>query len=223
MLTVTKTAISKWSSPTLALDCIQVLQQLFIKEDFFDCQGLCIEDGYCDVLDLQNFTVPANFSLNKTCISQLTLPLQQPVGVKIEDCFINQVIGVSESKNLPSWCINCDVDQFDASMTNAKILEEKSQPVPVRVMLTILKKLYRQRGSSRLSSALYRGMDDTAKTYVNDILKILVQERLCYHNTKPGCDTWHQVAGQQQRVLAIIDSVGKASDNAVTKVSGLVK
>ena len=50
----------------------------------------------------------------------------------------------------------------------------------VRVLITVLKKLFERPGNGRRENALYRGLDHRAKRLVPDVLQLLKSHRIAY-------------------------------------------
>lgn len=216
-----KEAISRWKAPTLALDLVLISQMLATDKGDGDFSGLIIEDGSCDVLDLANYPSPVNLRLKSCFISELILPNEQTANLSLDNCLIEKVVGVSEQSSLPDWISEAEVYNFDEESTNAKIMEERRLPVPVRVLLVILRKLYKQRGSGRRENALFRGLDAAAQTYVEEVLQILVRDKLTFSVKRGSYNIWYSVSGKRRRVTDILNSAGQGTDPVIRLVRDL--
>ncbi|GAB3645356.1 hypothetical protein GCM10028833_04890 [Glycomyces tarimensis] len=86
-------------------------------------------------------------------------------------CLIGFLDGAT---SIPSWLdgnfIDCDIEQYSVqSHTTAGILQLNMDP-ELKVALTILKKIYYQRGSGRKEGALSRGLDQASKDLVPAVI-----------------------------------------------------
>lgn len=120
-------------------------------------------------------------------------------------------------EGLPAMFESCEIGQFDDEATNASILRAEHALVPVRVVLTMLRKLYRQRGGGRKQKALSRGMDQAAQAFVPRLLTLLRSEHLTFNTVAQGEPLWHPVHGQRRRVNAMLESAGTSTDPLFAK------
>lgn len=217
----TREACARWNAPTLALDLVLAAQYLHDELSAIDMGGITIQDGYCEVLDLENLPVVENVTIASCIIGEMILPHVGVPSLTIEGGFVIHILGASNATELPPWMQDVQVVEFDDAMTNARILDDKNMSIPIRVLLTVLRKLYRQRGSGRRENGLYRGMDTKAQGFVPDILGILAQENLAFSARRKGNIVWHTVSGQQQRAEQLIDSHGRMDDPVVRKINTL--
>ena len=147
-------AANRWNAPILALDCL--LSAAHRPEvEVFDCNGMVIKEGFADCLDFE-YSPVSHVELQWCHIRTLNLGDANPVGVRLYQCMIEKLVGISNAKRLPDWINQCDVGEFDSLNTNAAIMRS-SAPMPVRVLLTILRKLFIQRGRARKESTFFQG------------------------------------------------------------------
>lgn len=100
----------------------------------------------------------------------------------------------------------CSFDTFlDDSRTTSGIL---ALPLPtgVRVALTILKKLYAQKGSGRKEQALYRGLDPSRHEFVRRVLEVLGREPLLVRGKIGNQVMWWPIPTARARVSAILEA-----------------
>lgn len=94
-----------------------------------------------------------------------------------QKCLVGLLDGVS---SVPSWLaprfVDTDVEKYSSnSQTTAGILQLKLDP-RTKIALTILKKIYGQRGSGRKEGALVRGLDHASRQLVPSVLGQLVSD-----------------------------------------------
>ena len=76
----------------------------------------------------------------------------------------------------------------------------------IKVLISILKKIYIQKGAGRLESAFNRGLDTNAKKYVDDILRLLCSEGLTTIYTRKGKNIYLPIKKHFPRVGKIISN-----------------
>ncbi len=211
-------AVARWHEPTLALDCI-LSGAVRAEEAGLDCRGLVVEEGFCDSIDFESIIL-GNLHLKSCGVKELVPGGSSPSGVSIVGCLIDRVVGAGELKGLPAWIRDCDVGEFDNLRTNEAILR-LPLPLSVRVMLTILRKLYVQKGRGRKESAFSRGLDQHALWFVPATLDILKTEGVAYPFTLRGETIWHGRRTERARVLEILAAPGGARDPIILRARGL--
>jgi hypothetical protein len=196
--------LKRWNQPTLALDIL--LAGAKRSQNIFDCRDLEIGEGDADIINLEDEPLK-NLILHSCYINKLCLPQTQldNLHLELKDCMILRLEGATNQKGLPSWIINTEIDSFDDTATNAAILR-LNLPLPVRVLLTIIRKLFIQKGRGRLESALFRGLDEAARQYVSPVLKILESEGAVFSVKSPQGLVWHGARNQRRRLLQFLYS-----------------
>lgn len=116
----------------------------------------------------------------KTCIFRrliMSLQCQRALLPVFQDCLVEHLQGVLSAADLPKdHFAGCDIEHYvDDATTNAGILRSE-MPTHLRVLLTILRKLFVQSLSGRQANALKRGLDSQEQACVNDVLEVLYHE-----------------------------------------------
>src|SRR5205807_286787 len=138
-------AVQRHRDSTLALDCLLAGSERSDVE-VLDCQGLTLQDAYADEIDAARLRV-TNLTLRHCAVTLLTLSGEPPDGVVLERPFLTRVEGTTSRDGLPDWVRDPEEAQyFDATASNAAMMERSDIPMPVRVLLTIIRKLFVQRG-----------------------------------------------------------------------------
>ncbi len=79
----------------------------------------------------------------------------------------------------------------DEAIVSSKILKYGDMPQSIRVLITILKKLFLQKGSARQESAFYRGaLTQSQKAIIPDILRILKKHNFIYNDVTADRRLW---------------------------------
>jgi hypothetical protein len=131
-------------------------------------------------------------------------------------CYIGELEGRVSERDLPPGCfVDCIIENFGTESTTTDSVLALDLPLGVRVLLTMLKKLYERRGSGRRENALYRGLDHRAQRLVPDILKLLQREGLAT-SCRRGADTlWLPDRKNLRRVGRIVASPASVEDRVV--------
>lgn len=215
-LVAARQAIGKWESPTLAADFVR-LGQSFVSDDTrLDCQ-LQICGGVFEELDLSDASC-SNLVISGSEIGLLVVPPEHPAGCMITDSVIDKILGVAKRENVPSWIIKCEIGEFDLLPTNDSILDDADLPVAHRVLLTILRKLFLQRGAGRRENALSRGLPTGFKLLTPDILEILRSLEFVSRQVIAGYRVWRPDRSRTSEVHSILNQYSASRHPVVTAV-----
>lgn len=178
----------------------------------------------------------SSFSIEGVIFDQLTLGTDNSVFSRVNfvDCVIQVldlsavdsvsdlsyfrggVIGQIEGMSaLPDWLASrftgVEIEQFSAgSQTISGILHLKL-PLDSRIALTVLKKVYAQRGSGRKESSLFRGLDSSAKQDVPSVINRLVADGWIVKETSGASVLYLPVKGMRPAALKYLESPAQFS------------
>jgi len=214
-----KEALDRWNSPTLAIDCLLSAADRPDVETF-DCEGLVVKEGYAGNLDFEQSPID-NVEFQWCQIGTLNISDAKPNRVRLYQCFVDKLIGRPDAKGLPDWISECEIGEFDNLNTNAAIMH-CGAPMPVRVLLTILRKLFIQRGRARKESAFSRGIDPAATKFVPEILELMRRAEIAFRINLADGTIWHPNRRQQGRVMQIVATLGANNDALVVEASKLM-
>lgn len=141
-----------------------------------------------------------------------------------QQCFVEELEGRVSMEDIPEGRFdkNCIIDRFiKTTETTANVLT-LDLPLGVRVCLTVLKKLYEQRGSGRKENALHRGLDSRARRYVPDVLSLLQSEKLALPDKSRGTTIWRPDRSQRARVGRMLAAPSMEKDAVLIKSGHLV-
>jgi hypothetical protein len=134
-------------------------------------------------------------------------------------CYFGSIEGRTGRQDLPSQ-INqeCIVDKFDDTAVTTSAILKLELPIGTKVLLTILKKLYVQKGTGRRESAFYRGLDHKSQSFVADVLELLKAEGFITLAHYTDQVVWLPVrsAEKRQRALRILGAPNECHDHLVT-------
>lgn len=161
--------------------------------------GNCsIRDAYIMELDVFSDLNFSGLTFKDCWIREMTIGLSDDGLVsdrlpKFEDCIIENLYGLAQRGDIPksNFLGSTFVENvFGIGITNAEILTSDEIPVPIAVLITILKKSFFQAGGGRQEAAFFRGLDHRAKSYVHDILRILEREGFIEKSGRAGPTVW---------------------------------
>ena len=84
----------------------------------------------------------------------------------------------------------------------------------MKALLTILKKLYRQRGSGRAISAFYRGVGPDVRAKMDAVLDLMLHEGFATRER----NIYRPVQAQRVRANEILDNPNLTRDELVTRL-----
>jgi hypothetical protein len=142
---------------------------------------------------------------------------------RLMNCDIDEVVGRVGFKDLPEGLLDagCKVKNFTAFDRTTRSIMRANLAVGVKVMLTILKKLFLQAGSGRQERALYRGLRQEARNLVGPILEIVESEGLARAVLLDRRKVWVPARNQYDRVLKILEAPSESTDELVARCGKL--
>jgi hypothetical protein len=183
-----------------------------------DFGGLAVDQGKFLFCDLSQRTA-TNLSISNSYFSRLILPTSAPPGTRIADCIAERVFGASSSAGLPKWITGLDAEIFDSFENVSRIRKMDLSPAH-RVLVTIVKKTFFQKGSGRKEEALLRGLGQiVAPSVLQKILALLIRQN-CLERFR-GEDGWVYApnrvqAGRMKQMLYHL----RSSDDEIWRESG---
>jgi hypothetical protein len=110
---------------------------------------------------------------------------------------------------------DCVIDSFTSGAGTTNDVLDLHLPLGVRVMITVLKKLFERRGRGRKENALYRGLDHRARRLVPEVLQLLKANAVAFP-CRRGVETiWLPDRSAQARAGRIISSPSSKDDSLV--------
>lgn len=149
------------------------------------------------------------------------LPVERLPGFR--RCFFSEVEGRVSERDLPRGVFDADCifDSFTEAAETTDAILNLDLALGVKVLLTVLKKLYLQRGSGRRESALYRGLDHKSRRLVPDVIRLLQTEGVVTGYSRKGAAIWLPDRTQMVRIGRIIASPNVSEDALLRKATEL--
>jgi hypothetical protein len=119
-------------------------------------------------------------------------------------CDILTVVGRTGAADMPvDKFLECRYDEFVETGATTDSILQMDLPMGGKVLLTILRKIYTQRGRGRRESALYRGLDHRAQRLVADVLDLMKKEGFVIPAKVGGQVVWLPTRSPGTRVRAL--------------------
>lgn len=143
----------------------------------FAFNGISLSESHISSLDISGSRL-SGIEISNSVINELVIAEANPTDVRISDCLIGKVDGVSEAAGLPQWMLRNEVGEYVRVNTVTRIKQAKLSSEQ-KVFVAIIKKTFFQPGSGRKEEALLRGLDSMKlKRSSEKILKLLCREGL---------------------------------------------
>ncbi len=123
-----------------------------------DFNGVRVENAHFDVLDWSGTTVKG-LEIFSCTVSEIRLGEADFAECKFWDVIGNKAIGIGSAERLPSCFNKCEFTSYDKADNNARISELPLTNAQ-KTLLSVIRKLFFQRGRGRKEDALLRGAED---------------------------------------------------------------
>ncbi|MGA7384395.1 MAG: hypothetical protein WBW81_06805 [Methylocella sp.] len=223
-LSLVETALSfcvkykAYHNQTLLMDLVScILATSNLEIDF---RGIEITDAYASSLDLSGMRI-SNLYVADSIIAKLVV-----VGAHVEDvafnkCTIDFLEGISSDSGKPDWLRDCKIERFSSVATTSRIRAAKLDPAH-KVLVTILRKTFFQKGAGRKEEALTRGLGRLVKPGVTQhVIGKLITEGLLSSTTGNEGPVFVPNRAQTQRAGRIISELTFSKDPIWEYVSTL--
>lgn len=95
-------------------------------------------------------------------------------------------------------------NMIDETATNAGVME-MSAPLGLRVLITVLRKIFIQKGKGRKDTALYRGLGQSARAKVDEVISLVQKHDFAHPYKRGGPTVWIPNRDKASTALKIID------------------
>jgi hypothetical protein len=141
---------------------------------------------------------------------------------KFKNCLFGALDGYFGASDLPRNFVDCEISSYSlTNETSAQILHSDIAE-GLKILLTVLKKLFLQPGSGRQEAAFYRGaIDSRGARLVPEILALLSKQKVAEKTRYRGKDLWLPNRRESARVRKILTSP-MTSDDALVREARLL-
>lgn len=180
---------------------------------------IVVKSAVCDYLLIDDFSRKFSNLIFQDClittceISRNVHPDNLPI---FSECIIGNLDGYFGASDLPKNFKDCDITSFTLTgNTTAQILHLEI-PEGLKILLTVLRKLFLQPGSGRQESAFYRGaLDSRAERIVPEVLDLIARYNIAEKSRYRGLDLWRPVRSETFRVRQILAAPMTSGDPLV--------
>ena len=207
-------------APYISFDILRMLQQ---RGDDYVGAGVIIRDGLFENFEITGDIDFSKIILEECLISQVEIADIGADGPIFRNCHIDRLFGAIGKNDMPPALKGSasGVSIFvDEALTNADILELPI-PLSLKVLMTVLRKLFVQPGRGRKENALYRGLDGRARSYVSEILELLEQMDFAHPHRIGGPAVWFSNRSRTKQAHRILKSPQQTSEPLASKVRSL--
>jgi hypothetical protein len=138
-------------------------------------------------------------------------------------CFVLELDGRVSERDLPPGTFDgdCTFDMFADRAESTDAILDLDMPLGAKVVLTILRKVYLQRGSGRRETALRRGLDVTGQRLVPGALRLLKSEGLITSYPRRNVRVWQPVRTHSARVGLMVTAPATSRDPLLSRAAEL--
>lgn len=134
------------------------------------------------------------------------------------DCIIGNIETLNDASTFKRIFLGTtDFAEISRMETHDEVMDSQLSR-PRKVAISILRKLFKQSGTSRERSALYKGLGPHERILVDKVLDELVKEELCYPVTFSKYDLVTPERNSTHRVNLIISQPGLSEDIVMKKI-----
>lgn len=220
-----KQAGQKYSASTLAADVFLIINELGVEYDGVD---FFIKEAFIPELSVDAGTKDYSSIKLKDClVGQLEISpdFNRTRAPRFLRCYFAVIDGLTSRRDLPDdvFDAECVADSFENAAETTNAILELSLPLGTKVLLTLLRKLYAQRGRGRRESALYRGLDLRGRQLVPEALALLRKEGLIVRNGQADQAVWlpTKLSTARRRVLSILSAPTSSQDGLMAASKNL--
>lgn len=166
---------------TTSADLISILID---QQSGYKCAPVSIEDANFDTITVDPELDFSAITLTRCIIGVVEFGRSSPISdisnpIRFHDCVIDRLEGAVSKTDVPAGVLtgSTSIETYAAfAATNGAVMKS-TLPGPVKVLLTILRKLFLQRGTGRQYRALRRGLPAGLVKYVDPIINQIKAER----------------------------------------------
>lgn len=202
------------SCSTMAAEIVAVMARRGLR--FSEDAEFVIRDAYLTELEFEENTEGLGSVVFQECIfGHVKIGTNVKSGdlPRFNNCEIGVLDAVPDIQSMGVF-VGCEYELLLPATTNADVMNSQL-PDGIKVLLTILRKLFIQPGRGRRESALLRGLDQHARILVPDVLAVLQKHDVCKPAKKGGNEGWMPVRTLLARVRRIMASPSTSVDAIV--------
>jgi hypothetical protein len=202
-------ANAKAKNHTLLFDIIASVLVSGSTECFFG--GAYIQGGHASILDFSHCRV-SGLQIDDSVIERVIISGAAVEDVRVTKNIIGTLEGISSPHAIPDWLKGNTVQVFSSVATTSRIKAANLQPTQ-KVLVTVLRKTFFQKGAGRKEEALLRGLGKLVKVGVLDrILGRLINEGLLKKEKGESGDLYIPVRSETGRAGKMLAELSLSKD-----------
>jgi len=211
-------ANAKAKNQTLLFDIVASLLVAGVNE--IDFGGTYIDAGHASILDFSQART-RNLHVENSIIENINIAGASVSNVRLRQNAIGTLEGISSQDAIPDWLRENSVDLFSSVATTSRIRAANLLPTQ-KVLVTVLRKTFFQKGSGRKEEALLRGLGKLVKSGDLDrIVGKLISEGLLTKQRGDSGDLYVPVRSETRRAGDMLAELSLSQDSIWTFVSSL--
>lgn len=198
--------------------CADVVQTMLVAGAQYEGPAVFVKEVIIPELLLEEVAQDLNAIQFQDCIiGRLELPPEPtlPRHPRFLRCHFGLVEGRTGERDMPPEVFSeCTFDVFENPAQTTNAILGLGLPLATKVLLTVLKKLYAQRGSGRRESALYRGLDARGRESVPEALDLLRRHGFAIKSRQGDQIVWHtsKPSEYRRRAISILAAPNASND-----------
>lgn len=143
-------------------------------------------------------------------------------GVILRDCYTSMATGLTSKDALPEWAAGTTIEETQ-SASNASRIKASNLPASQKLFLSIIQKIFFQRGGGRKESSLYKGGfgEQYDRKIIDQILSILVNDGYIEKSKDSSVFIYNPKREFTPKMRLIRDQLGLSKDELWLKISTL--
>lgn len=207
----------------LAVDIFKIIQQCEVAYDKTTCD---IKNCYIQEIAISSAMEDMSLLTFVGCIFQtvyIDFDVKWDKAPRFRDCIFGEIEGRMRREDLPTDVFDseCEFEFFSHYASTTNEILNLDIPEGVKVLLTILKKLFVQKGRARQESALLRGLDHRSRRLVPEVLAAVEQEGLATRLTSTDNILWKPERSETSRAFSMLSLHATAADPLVSKCANI--
>lgn len=202
----------------------ELLQASIATRDFSISETVIIDNCTVSHLALVDFDADLSSITFRNCIFDvLELGDCEPERLpRFTNCLFSVVRKAAHNNLLTSSAFSqCEHDEDEDVFFTTDTILNMPLAVGARILVSVLRKLFLQRGAGRQESALYRGLNPDDRKYVKEILPILISENIAYSVLRGSTTIWIPQRQARMRAMKILSDPLLCTDPALISASSI--
>lgn len=197
---------------------------LLTKDETQDFGGLKVNDAEICLLPLGLIELQ-NISFRNCIFGNLSFDsckVNENSGVEISSSYAAMATGLTSKDALPNWVTDTTIEETQ-SASNATRIKSSNLPAAQKLFLSIIQKIFFQRGGGRRESSLYKGGfgEQYDRKTIDQILSILVNDGYVEKSKDNSVFIYNPKREFTAKMRAIRDQLGLSKDELWIKMATL--